>query len=363
MEFKLYNIDGYYFELVNTYDDKEYQCSFIEEKDGEKIEHYKSNLKNGHWIKISRRYICNMFVEIRTLNGVLKQKIGFLDHLKGKRIFISFDSSALGDSIAWMPYMIEFKLKYQCDVIVSTFKNWMFKDAYPELEFVEPGSVVNNIVAMPQLGWFWDEEKEPVNPATVPLQQTATNILHLDYEEIRPRLAYKPKSLSFKPYVCISAQSTAALKLWNYWQEVIYYLLAEGYDVYELSKDDSDLKNVIQPKDRSLESVMDMLANCEFYIGLSSGISWLAWAMNKPVVMIANFTQSNHEFECIRVEKKDVCHGCWNNPKFRFNRGDWNWCPEHEDTPRQHECHRSISANDVISICKSLLQPKELNSF
>jgi autotransporter strand-loop-strand O-heptosyltransferase len=97
---------------------------------------------------------------------------------------------------------------------------------------------------------------------------------------------------------------------------------------------------------------MKLLAGCSFYIGLSSGISWVAWAMEVPVVMIANFTEANHEFECIRVENRSVCNGCWNNPKFRFNRGDWNWCPVHEDTPQQFECHRTITVSDVVNKIK-----------
>jgi autotransporter strand-loop-strand O-heptosyltransferase len=235
---------------------------------------------------------------------------------------------------------------------VSTFKNFLFKDVYPELEFVEPGSTVENIIAMPQLGWFWDKDREPNNPVTIPLQQSATDILNLPYREIRPRLAYKPKPFkSDKKHVCISVKSTAQLKLWDKWQELIDTLITLGYDVYEISKDDCDLKNVYRPEDQSLENIMDILASCEVYIGLSSGLSWLAWAMEVKVAMISNFTEANHEFDCIRIDNRNVCNGCWNNPKFRFNKGDWNYCPEHEDTPRQHECHKSISVNDVLSKC------------
>ena len=358
IQYKLLNIDGLYFEITDC-DDKEYKCTFIEDVDGERKELYSSNLRKGHWMKINRRYIGNYFVEIRSMNGVLKERISFLHHLKGKRVFITFDSSSLGDTIAWMPYCLEFKKKYQCTVIVSTFKNFLF--SYPELEFVQPGSVVNDIVAMPQLGWFWDADKEPVNPVTVPLQQTATNILHLPYKEIRPRMAYIPKVMEHTQYVCISVESTSQLKLWDGWQELVDYITDTGYLVYELSKQECLLSNVVNPNDTSLEYTMDLLNGCEFYIGLSSGISWLAWAMNKPVVMISNFTEANHEFECIRVENRSVCNGCWNNPKFRFNKGDWNWCPEHEDTPRQFECHKSISVNNVIE--KLSLPPIQLNSF
>jgi autotransporter strand-loop-strand O-heptosyltransferase len=97
---------------------------------------------------------------------------------------------------------------------------------------------------------------------------------------------------------------------------------------------------------------MNLLHHSTFYIGLSSGISWLAWAMQKPVVMISNFTQEDHEFKCIRINNLEVCNGCWNNPMFKFNKGDWNWCPEHEETPRQFECHKSITTQMVMDQIK-----------
>jgi len=74
-------------------------------------------------------------------------------------------------------------------------------------------------------------------------------------------------------------------------------------------------------------------------------------------VMISNFTTPDHEFQsnCIRIVNKDVCNGCWNNPVFKFNKGDWNWCPEHEDTPRHFECHKSISMETVLEAIKNNL--------
>jgi autotransporter strand-loop-strand O-heptosyltransferase len=93
---------------------------------------------------------------------------------------------------------------------------------------------------------------------------------------------------------------------------------------------------------------MNVIHHSHLFIGLSSGLSWLAWAMNKKVVMISNFTEANHEFDCIRITKTDVCHGCWNKAEYRFDAGDWNWCPVHKGTDRQWECHKEIKAADVI---------------
>jgi autotransporter strand-loop-strand O-heptosyltransferase len=351
--YKFYNIDGLYFEITDC--DEDYVCSFIEELNGERKEHYSTTLGKDTWMKIDVRYISNFFVEARNSKGVLKHRISFLQHMKGKRVFITFGSSSLGDTIAWMPYCLEFKKKYQCDVIVSTFKNFLFESVYPELEFVKPGSVVDNIVAMPDLGWHWDKNKEPFNPVTIPLQKAACNILHLSYKEMRPRIVDLPGVLlEDGKYICISTKSTAQCKHWDKWPQLISRLKDEGYRVIELSQEADDF-GAEKLEDTSLENVMNHLRGCEFYIGLSSGISWLAWAVNTQVVMISNFTETNHEFECIRVENRSVCNGCWNNPKFKFDKGNWNWCPEHEDTPRQFECHKTISVDDVMNSLKQYL--------
>ena len=102
---------------------------------------------------------------------------------------------------------------------------------------------------------------------------------------------------------------------------------------------------------------MNVIHHSKFLIGLSSGLSWLAWAMGKHVVMISNFTSSDHEFtsNCTRITNRSVCSGCWNKPEFKFDKGDWNWCPEHIGTPRQFECHTSITSKMVIDKIQNLI--------
>jgi len=234
---------------------------------------------------------------------------------------------------------------------VSTFKNFLFKDVYPELEFVEPTTVVNNIFGMYSLGWFYNPDREPELCNTIPLQKAATNILGLDYQEIKPRIAFTPCNKLYDKFVTIATNSTAGCKFWTKegWQEVINFLHEKGYKVVNVSKERNPFDNCEQVEDTSMENTMNLIHHSEFFIGLSSGLSWLAWALDKKVVMISNFTEADHEFECIRIDKKDVCHGCWNKREFRFDPGDWNWCPIHKGTDRQFECHEKIDANQVIS--------------
>ena len=282
-------------------------------------------------------------------------------NLKNKRVYVSFESSSLGDSIAWIPYLEEFRKKHDCELIVSTFWNKLYEKSYPDIEFVEPTSVVNNLYAMYYLGWFYDSDKEPVLPNTIPLQQTATNLLGLDFVEIKPNMDFIPKEKSITgKYVTIANESTAGLKYWNYpngWQEVVDYLVHRGYKVINVSKNGDDLNKVTKLKDTSIENTMNVIHHSEFFIGLSSGLSWLAWSIGKHVVMISNFTKADHEFttNCTRMTNETVCNGCWNNPDFKFDKSDWNWCPEHKGTPRQFECHKKISSRMVIREIEKLI--------
>ena len=111
--------------------------------------------------------------------------------------------------------------------------------------------------------------------------------------------------------------------------------------------------------DLSIDETINYIQHSEFFIGLSSGISWLAHAMDKKVAMISNFSEDWHEFNLSsenykRITNKSVCNGCWNriNKDFSFDAGDWYWCPKHRDTERQFECHTSITPEMVFNEIK-----------
>ena len=218
--------------------------------------------------------------------------------------------------------------------------------------------VAHNLFAMLELGWYWDKEREPFNPVTIPLQMAASAILHLPHREIAPLVDFVPAERPTEgKYVCLSIYSTTQCKLWYYWQDVIDFLVGSGYTVYEISMQDemmgvstSDFRNLTPISDKSIGYAMNMLHHCDFFIGLSSGLAWMAYALRKRVYMISNFTNKEHEFtfNTVRIYDEGICNSCWNNPKFRFNKGDWNWCPEHEDTPRRFECHKLIGPDRVI---------------
>ena len=330
----------------------------IKFRDEQGIVHYENNLPLNRWVKLNREYYTKWNTQITKDGNIVYDNT--LDYT-GKRVYIAYDSKSLGDSIAWIPYALEFKKKHNCIVIVSTFWNKLFKKTYPELIFVEPGVQVHNLYGMYKLGWFYDSDKEPELPNTIPLQKTVTNILGLEFTEIKPEINFTPKGNPYNTkYVTIANESTSGLKYWNNptgWQELVDYLVSKGYKVINVSKKGDDLKNVTKLNDTSIDNTMNVIYHSDFFVGLSSGLSWLSWAIGKHVVMISNFTEPDHEFttNCTRITNPSVCNGCWNKPQFKFDKGDWNWCPEHKGTPRQFECHKSITSEMVINQIQHLI--------
>ena len=337
-------------------EDNDYHVIFKDNKTG-KI-HHEADITNNMWTKCNIAYFVEWKIEVYSKGELV------FEHLydaKNKKVYVHLESSAIGDTLAWFPPIEEFRKKHNCHVIVSTFRNDMFEKIYPNIEFVARGQVVNNIKALYRLGWFYDKDKEPILPSLVPLQKSATNILGLDYTELHSPIFFEPKERPYsEKYVCIAPSSTAGCKLWNNptgWVELTKYLKEKGYKVVNISKDGENIEGVDMIEDDSMENTKNVIYHSEFMIGLSSGLSWLSWALGKHVVMISNFTEANHEFNinCTRIINQSVCNGCWNNPKFKFDKGDWYWCPEHKGTERQFECHKSITADMVINQIQHLL--------
>jgi len=115
------------------------------------------------------------------------------------------------------------------------------------------------------------------------------------------------------------------------------------------SKLGGTLKGVIDKTgDAPLSERANDMMNAKAFIGIGSGLSWLAWGLGTPVTMISGFSKPYSEFEdCERIfTPEGKCNGCFN--KTQLNAGDWEWCPEHKDTDRHYECTKSIPSSTVI---------------
>ena len=321
--------------------DSNFLVKFFDEKG---ICHYENTIKANHWVRLNRQWYTRWQAKVWEGKDLIYNST--LD-LEGKKVFIAIDSRSLGDTLAFIPYCDAFRVKHNCEVIVSTFWNKILD--YPDLDFVEPGTMVN-CLAMYNLGWFWNKDKEPTLCNTIPLQQSASNILGLDYVELKPRLKYDKGENKYGKYVTIATNSTAGLKFWlrSSWQQVINHLHERGYKVINTSKERNPFGNCYQLEDTSIENTMSVIHHSEYMVGLSSGLSWLAFGLGKKVVMISAFTEADHEFDCIRPRNNNVCTNCWNDPKQRFDAADYLYCPHHKGTERMFECQTSITPEMVI---------------
>jgi autotransporter strand-loop-strand O-heptosyltransferase len=349
--FKVSYCSGVTCKILGEKSDSKYNIKFTDTKTNKLI--HSDTIPVNHWVAPFRKWYTKWRI---TVTEEVSQKEIFSEELdlKGKKVLISFESSSLGDNIAWIPYVEEFRKEHDCEVSCSTFFNNLFEKEYPKIEFVSVGSSLENIYASYEIGWFdnWDnKEKNPNSVKTIPLQQTASDILGLKYEEIKTKINIEsPDRPIEEKYVCISTSSTAGCKHWHGWQEVVDYLNSKGYKVVVIQKEPLDymdldsLENIIHPDTKNIQEAITWLYNCDFFIGISSGISWLAWALNKEVVLISGFTDIFHEFSTpYRIINKDVCNSCWHNKNFLFDKGDWNWCPIHKNTEKQFECSKSIT--------------------
>ena len=293
-------------------------------------------------------------------------------NLEGQPVAIKLTNDALGDKIAFLPYLREFKKVYRCNLSVCTDDSFreLFAQLYPDIKLINeidfktyatyyPLMILSNI---------------PLTPAdyrNVSMLRVGGVLLGIDY--LPPKATFKPTEppVTDEPYVCIGVQAGAARKSWLYpggWDIVVDYLKSLGYRVFCIdrnAKEENDNLTICKPEgaedftgNHSLLERANMLYHADFFIGLGSGLSWLADAVNCPVVMICGFSQDWAEFYTpYRVANRKVCNGCFNDIRTIYAV---NFCPYHKDTPRTLECQKAISPRMVIETIERLIVDKNL---
>ena len=349
---------------------RQFLVTFIDAKNNQTF--YESYIWTNNWTSTNRRYFTDWLIQVR--DAETKELV--FEHrydASNKRVFICLESSSLGDSIAWFPAIDEFRKKHNCQVIVSTFRNELFQSEYPELEFVAPGSVVHGIYAMYTIGWYYtadgiDLNRQPEDPKTRPMQATSFDILGIEHKQIRTKIRVPdaPRTIE-EDYVCIGVHATAQPKYWNNpngWNELIDWFDSQGIKVVLISREpNGHMGNwITNPKlidksgDHPLESRIIDLKHAKMFIGVGSGLSWLAWATGTPTALISGFSGPDTEFlgaGVVRIFNPYGCHSCFN--RHRLDAGDWNWCPDHKGTERQFECTKKITSQWVIGAIRPLL--------
>jgi len=365
-------------------DDESYEVIFLDNKTNKLI--HSTSLKPNYWTRPNKKYFVDWKVVVMKNNeGIVHEEVM---NLEGKEVLIIIDNKPLGDNIAWIPYCLEFQKKHNCNVTVSCFFNDLFMDSYPELKFADKrGSVLNDdrYYATYKIAYgyhdddinafakfvqknkhVWDHypyanlhntDENPEHPSLIPLQKICTNVLGLDFKEIRPKFKCDNETRPIeKKYICISEFASGQLKMWNNqigWQTLVDDLKKLGYEVVSISKERTSLKNVIKRNGPySLQDRIWYLTHCEFYIGVSSALSWLAWGCGKKTVMISGITEKWNEYseDNIRILNEDVCHGCWNSQQHcnKFAQFLPDFCPE----KKRWECSRKISPKMVLDEIK-----------
>jgi autotransporter strand-loop-strand O-heptosyltransferase len=333
---------------------------------------YGTELKTGR-INSSKRYYVRFRVEVWAGS---KRVLAHDYDARDREVLIQFPVGTIGDTMGWFPYAARFQEQNGCKLTCAMAERLipLLRDAYPEITFVTHDQVKpERFYATYSIGLFFDDEEcvhQPCDFRHVGLHRTAGYILGVEPAEAPPRLAVPDAGRRPvpEPYVCIAAQSTTQCKYWNNpngWREIVQFLKAAGYRVVCIDQKPVHGHGLVwnhipygaedETGDRPLSERVRWLRHAEFFVGLSSGLSWLAWAAGTSVVMISGFTHPTNEFSTpYRVNNWHACNGCWNDPHHRFDHHDFLWCPRHAGTPRQFECTRLITVDQVKQVIQRI---------
>jgi autotransporter strand-loop-strand O-heptosyltransferase len=294
---------------------------------------------------------------------------------RDRDVLIQFPVGTLGDPLGWFPYAVKFQKRHACRLTCALSDKLiaLLRDSYPQITFLTHDEVKpERYYATYSMGLFFDDKDHVFQPCDfrhVGLHRTAGYILGVDPAEKPPCIALENDSRPVaEPYVCIAVQSTTQCKYWNNpngWREIVAFLKHARYRVICIDQKPTHGTGLIwnhipngaedETGDRPLQERARWLKHAEFFVGLSSGLSWLAWAVGIPVVMISGFTHPTNEFETpYRVINYHACNSCWNDVRVRFDHKEFLWCPRHKDTPRQFECTRLITPEQVKAVIKTI---------
>ena len=327
--------------------------------------------------ELDKRQVVIQYKEdfIESILSYVKDNYSFIHKFnpEGKEIMVQLPAGTIGDSIGWFAYMERFQQKTKCKLIcvMNPFISVLFEKQYPDITFIPPKETIKyKPYASYKMGLFFkgNTTDQPYDFRYIGNHRTASKILDVNDDDIAPRVDKSAPRKIKEPYVCIAVQASAYCKLWNNpvgWQEVIKHLKESGYKVYCIDKETVTGQGIAtnhipwgvedDTGNKPLQERIDILKDCDFFIGLSSGVSWLAWCAGCPVVMISGFTNPFNEFYTpYRVINTLFCHGCWNDERCDFDHYDYMWCPRYKGTEKAYECSRVISPKHVLNVLKNI---------
>jgi autotransporter strand-loop-strand O-heptosyltransferase len=389
-----FNDNSAFLEILGDESDmNEYTVDFID-LDTNYVE-YSSILRVNHWSKLNDIDDKNISIKVTSNNVVVFDRN---KNNKFNSVYILFGSDSIGDTVAWIPYVDEYRKINNVKVIVHTSHNKLFDKVYPDVIFTDisnsdyitdvdkkfkidygPELYILNGVLSPD-SWYIENKKYNncvgyFDYRTKSLQSIAPMILGLPDEEVVPKINI-PENSAPKikgKYVVVAMQSTAQLKYWNNpfgWERVFDFLGRNGYKVVLIDKNKNfgvqgsynqapKSKYVIDKTGNYLleDRIVDM-KYADMMITISSGLAWVCWGVGTPVVMISGFTKPFNEFKRnnFRVFNSSVCNGCWHDSNITYNPFDWKFCPKNND----YVCSKAIQPKDVTDAIKKVIEIKKL---
>ena len=350
--------------------DKKWRLTFMDRDTGTVM--FQGDVKGDDFICSSKKFFINWRLEVFEEDKQEPLFTHCLD-LYGKPVLINFPDGAIGDTIGWFSYMERFQRKHHCRLTcaVPQFAVELFQKQYPDIKLITHKDTLEfKPYATYYMGLFFrgDTQWQPFDFRQVGLHRTAAYILGVDDEDIPPRVDLSaPKAVQEK-YCVISTQASSQTKQWNNpfgWDDVIRFLREQGYKVYCINKDRNYGMGLVwnhipwgvedATGELSLQERINLIKDADFFIGLGSGMSWLAWCCKVPVVLISGFSLPSCQFKTpYRIINHNVCTGCWDDRREDFDHGDYMWCPRHKGTQRQFECTRMISSQQVINMVRTI---------
>lgn len=279
-----------------------------------------------------------------------------------------FPSPAIGDTVALLPYIEAFRDKWHCRVscqVPTSLKDVVHR-FYPDFDLCD--CTPNDVYAVYYLGaWINMPFCLPDDARVMPMEQIGQYILGINEQNVAKHITFKNEKVINEPYVCIAVQASTTTKTWlnpDGWEKVVSYLKKAGYRVLCIDKEKECSGygiTVRMPEeaedftgDIPLLERMKLLSGAAFFIGIGSGLSWLAYWVDCPTILISGFSFPWYEFYTpYRVFNQKVCHGCFNDARVDYSLV--NICPEHHGTDRMYECSKKISAQQVITMIEKLI--------
>lgn len=178
-------INGPKVELLGN-NSQEVYVQMIDKRTGNVV--YDVNIKNNMWARARRKWYTPWLIRITDINT--KESFDYNFDLTNAKVFIHFNSSALGDTIAWIPYVEEFRKIHNCNITCAMSWQNLFESEYPEITFVNIDyPIPSDTYASYEIDWCCSSpDYHPTDVRLIPLQQVASDILGRKYTEIKPKI-------------------------------------------------------------------------------------------------------------------------------------------------------------------------------